>query len=98
MKSRLMPNSKQRDVVRKYVREELRKQQNETTRRMFKMLCLVLNEEYGFGKERLARVFGRVEELCDVKDNDPVFWSHVDKRMKQIGMEFVEENYDELDE
>lgn len=59
---------------------------------------MALHNEYGFGKGRLTNVLEKVTTVCEDKRNDPVFWSHMDRAIEQIGLEFQKEDYDALGE
>jgi hypothetical protein len=89
--------NRQKKMARELVQEEMRKQAQGNVRRVFKLLCLSLNEEYGFGKKRLGYILARISENASLHDHDEVFWTHVDQRMEQIGMEFTHEDYEEVD-
>ena len=101
MKARIKASSiatnKQKELARELVREEMRKQEQGNVRRLFKLMCLSLNEECGYGKKRLGYLLARISENAALHERDEVFWTHVDQRMKQIGMEFAPEDYDEID-
>ena len=88
---------KQKTAIRENVAIELKRQGQDTTRRMFKLLCAVLNEEYGFGRSRLMVVIDSIRSLAEEHDHDEVFWHHIDTLMDQIGVPFEKENYDEVD-
>jgi hypothetical protein len=97
IKASALASKKEIQKAREVVSEELRRQGGELTRRVFKLFCLCLNERFQFGKGRLGLVLGDVERLSKEHETDEVFWSHIDKRMEQIGMEFIKEKYDEVD-
>lgn len=102
MKARIKPahfvTKKQKAVMQEYVQEELRAQHAGSVRRVFKLFCVALHDEYGFGKERLTNVLGKVSAVCDSKQKDPVFWTHVDRAIEQIGLEFSKEDYKAMGE
>ena len=89
---------KEKEAIRQYVAEELEKQKNDTMRRLFKLFCAAIHEEHGHGKYRLSRTLEKVTCFCSERENDPVFWSHIDKLMEQIGLEFQKEDYEEMGE
>ena len=64
---------------------------------MFKLLCLSLHEEFGFGKDRCTRLIQRINALAEEHEQDEVYWTHVDSVMQDIGVEFEPENYAEMD-
>ena len=69
------------------------------TRRFYKIALIVLNQSFGFGaKERLPHFVEEFTKLCDEHMHDPVFWEHVDIRLRQMGFEFEIENYNEKQE
>lgn len=101
MKARLHLNNriskKQQADIKEYCAQELRKQEVEHTRRMIKIMCVALHEQYGFGSLRLSRVLEKIERLSDIRDKDEVFWYHVDRELKAIGLNFEPEDYEKVD-
>lgn len=102
MKARIKPiysvNKKQKEAVKEYIQQEMQVQQVGSTRRVFKLFCVALHDEYGFGKGRLSNVLGRVNTVCEEKRDDPVFWSHMDRVIEQIGLDFPKEDYEAMGE
>ena len=102
MRARIKPanavTKKQKEAAREYIKQELYVQQVGVTRRVFKLFCVALHDEYGFGKQRLSNVLSNVSTVCEEKKDDPVFWTHVDKVIEQIGLEFQKEDYDMMGE
>lgn len=90
-------SKRERERIRSEVGKELRKQSSDLTRRIFKLFCLALNDQHGFGKKRLQNVIKVVNYFALEREMDEVFWTHVDERMKQLGLEFQPENYEEMD-
>lgn len=89
--------NKQKAAIREQVAEELKRQAQGNTRRIFKLLCASLHEEYGFGKVRLMRIIDRINKVAAEHETDEVYWTHIDMLMKQIGIAFATENYDEIE-
>lgn len=87
----------QKTAIREYAKEAFTKQAQDNVRRMFKLMCLSLHEEFGFGKERCTRLIQRINALAEEHEHDEVYWHHVDSVMKDIGVDFAKENYDEVD-
>lgn len=89
MQARIPPGNrlsrKQKTVIRDYVEE----QERDSTRRILKLMCVVLNEEYGFGATRLPNVIRKLGELSQT--DDEIFWYHVDRKMEQLGIPFDKE-------
>ena len=79
---------------------EIRNQQEGITRRLMKLMCIALNESEGFGNHRLHRVLGVVTLLADESQQDEIFWTHVDRRIRQLGIteeEMPDEDYEVMD-
>lgn len=62
-------------------------------RRLFKIMCLSLNELYGFGKKRNAQVLQWMTDLINEElehyDNDVGdFWFKIDERLEAKDMKF----------
>ena len=85
-------------AVRELVAEEHRKQGEGAARRLFKLFCVSIYEEYGFAAKRGGRIIEQVSKIAEEKKTDPVFWTHIDRWLKQIGYNFPDENYDEVDD
>lgn len=67
-------------------------------RRYYKLLAVSLNKKFGFGKKRIIEVFDYISEISKERDNDPVFWTHIDKIViDQLDINLPKENYNELD-
>lgn len=102
MKARIKPiysvNKKQKQAVKEYIQKEMQVQQVGSTRRVFKLFCVALHDEYGFGKSRLSNLLEKINIVCEEKKNDPVFWTHMDRVIKQIGLDFPKEDYDAMGE
>ena len=101
MRARMRPadilSKDQKDAIRQYTKEELTRQAQGNVRRLFKLMCLSFHEEFGFGRERCSRIIKRINALAEEHEEDEVYWAHVDLVMKQMGIPFDAENYDEVD-
>lgn len=91
-------SKKERERIKKEVGKELQRQSSDLMRRFFKILCLVLNDDHGFGKVRLQRTIQKISRLSTERENDEAFWQHIDVRMRQIGLLFDQEDYKEMDD
>lgn len=99
MKARLPIDKYMKQRIRKAtaeaVAEQIDLQTKTMTRRFLKMLCIVLNSEYSFGKKRLANVIEKMGSLAIEAETDEVFWEHADRIViNQLGLVF-EEDYTE---
>ena len=89
--------NKQKSAIRESVAQELRRQQQDNIRRVFKLLCASLHEEYGFGKIRCMRIIDRINKTAAEHEQDEVYWHHIDTLMEQLGIAFERENYEIVD-
>lgn len=97
MRARLKPSAIITKSQKAAFQEYQQKQHEGNMRRTFKLMCLALREEFGFGRERCLRLIGRINQLAEEHETDEVYWSHVDKVMEQMGVTFIREDYDVVD-
>lgn len=98
MKARRTVDKKFQERIRNEVAEEMLKQTNDITSRVFKLFCVTLNKDFGFGQKRLVRLIRKIEEISKERDQDEVFWAHIDKyAIEYLGLEFKREDYDRMD-
>lgn len=90
-------NKKQKAAIRESVAEELRRQEQGSVRRIYKLLCASLHEEYGFGKVRCMRIIERISKTAAEHEQDEVYWHHIDTLMEQMGIPFEREDYEQVD-
>ena len=98
IKPRYAVTKKQKKIVEEFIREEHREKGREAARRLFKLMCVSLNDDFGFGAERLGRLIAKINDLSVEHETDEVFWEHVDKRLDQMGVPFEHEDYDEMED
>ena len=85
----------QRVAIRRACQNEIKNH----NRRMLKLACIALHEEYGVGRERLYKLVERIAEISNSRMDDPVYWQHIDKLLIEIlNMEWDAENYEEMGE
>ena len=66
---------------------ELRKkEQDQAINRVFKMACLVLCEEWGFGQKRLERFAAEMKKRSDESVDKPEMWYLIDKKLREHGI------------
>ena len=97
MKARLSIDKKTRQRINDEVKAEFDRQGQELSRRHIKLMCVALNEHFGFGKDRLLRLVEAYGKLGEERKNDEVFWSHIDRYLERIGLDFPKENYETMD-
>lgn len=94
MNARMKPAHLMSRKVKQAADEYVREHQADIIRRMFKIMVLVLHEEYGFGKLRTGRILTAITEAAADQQHDEVFWTHVDRAVKQIGFDFEDEDWE----
>lgn len=87
-------STKQKAAIREVVAAELEKGKQDTTRRIMKMYCAVLNEQFGFGQQRLFKLVAKVLEMLNEHADDEIFWARMDRKLHQIGMDFQDEEWE----
>ena len=65
-------------------------------RRFTKMVCITLNEQFGFGEKRLKLFMAQFSRVGGLAEHDEVYWEHIDERLLQLGLEFQSEEAEEL--
>ena len=76
--------------TKKAVREYVEEYERDCMRRFFKLACTALHEEFGFGKDRLARFI--LDTSRNAERKDELFWWHTDKLLiDQMGIQFDRE-------
>lgn len=94
-------NKRQKECLAAFVEDRVKERIEEESvamsQRFFKIAFLTLNEQFGFGAKRLCDFMGRATRVMREWDGDPEFWVHVDKRIKQIGIDNMpDEDYDDM--
>ena len=97
MKARVSIDKKTKQRINDEVKAEYDRQGQELSRRHIKLVCVALNEHFGFGKDRLLRLVEAYGNLGAERKDDEVFWSHIDRYLERIGLDFPKENYETMD-
>ena len=97
MKARMKLNNKIQKKIKEEVRTEYDRQGQDLARRHIKLMCVALNEHFGFGKNRLMKLIQAYGDLGEERKEDEVFWSHIDRYLEQIGLDFPKEDYEVMD-
>lgn len=85
-------SKRQMSALREAADEAVKQREQEHIRRLFKLMCISLNEMYGFGKRRLECVLGQISDLAAEHERDEVYWAHIDRVVIDgLGMEFARE-------
>lgn len=76
--------------VEGYAKEVVDRYEQDCMRRFFKIACLTLNKEFGFGKSKLTRFIIDAGEKSSEKDE--IFWWHLDQLLiDKMGIPFERE-------
>ena len=84
--------NRQREAIRAEMKKQAQMEQAAIVRRYMKLTCIALNERFGFGQKRLEALTAEIIRMSDISDSDEEFWTHVDQRLHQLGLEFLEED------
>lgn len=96
MKARIPPQKRlSRETLRQCV-EYANTVQDANNKRTFKLVCYVLHVYFGFGNIRLLRLISFLDEFIRKNEENEVFWEQVDRDMKRLGMEFGDEEYEDI--
>ena len=99
MKARRTVDKKFQERIRNEVKEQFHKQSNDMAQRFFKLFCVCLNQEFGFGKYRLSKLIQAVNDVSTEREQDEIFWAHIDRIViEYIGLDFKKEDYERMDE
>ena len=96
-------SAKDKKEIQEYIDEKCKYYFNEENRncmrRIYKLIAVHMNDEYGFGKKRIERLFDACgKEALEQQKNDEIFWEHVDDFViKQLCLDFEREDYDKMD-
>lgn len=94
MKCKLTPTvtPRQREAISKIAREKAMEETADIVRRVYKIVCLSLNKQFGFGAVRLARLLAETQAVSGQVDADEELWTHIDARLHQMGLDFEAED------
>ena len=96
-------SAKEKKEIHEYIKEKcadyLYEEQKNCLRRLYKLIAVHLNNEYGFGKQRIEILFKACgEDALESQQEDEIFWQHVDDFViKQLGLDFEREDYEKMD-
>lgn len=90
-------SKRQQEVLKEFCDEKFQKDSRDYTRRILKIACIALNEQFGFGVERCQRFLSEVTSISNEHMDDEVFWTHADRRIEQMGIPFEREDYSKTD-
>lgn len=71
-------SSKDKRALEEFAKVKVKEEQGSYSRRFYKLICYVLNRDFGFGKKRLFTMIAGVNKLLQDIEEDPIFWEHLD--------------------
>lgn len=87
-------SKRQKKAIEEYANEHFEKEQFDYMRKLLKIMCVALNELYGFGGKRLAPLIQKISDVCEEYEHDEIYWHHVDRIViDEMGLEFDREEY-----
>lgn len=95
MKSYIRPRvtNRMQKAIQAEAKKSVQTEKEAIVRQYMKLTCVALNEQFGFGQRRLEALIAEIIRLADISDTDEEFWTHVDQRLRQLGLEFLEEDW-----
>lgn len=95
MKARIPLTKEQKKIARQEIATILDREEQNRTRRMYKLICYALNRKFGFGAYRICQMIEEVGKLIQESEKDEIFWEHLDRVViDEIGMNFERENHE----
>jgi hypothetical protein len=85
-----------REAADEYVREEVDKAKRDELYRFLKVFFVTLNEDFGFGHDRLMKLLLKAENLMLNNQGNEILWDKIDERLiDRLGLPFEREDYEE---
>ena len=92
-------SKKEKANIEAYVQEVNQNEAVNMSRRLLKIVCVALNQRFGFGHDRLAALLGEIDRLAESQKEDLVFWYRTDREcIKYLNLPFEPEDYEKMGE
>lgn len=89
------PSKAQQKEINDFVSKQIAEEEAAYMRRVLKVICYVLYNDFGFGIKRLAKVINSANDTMADMKNHEVIWDSIDRKLRDIGLEFENEDYEE---
>lgn len=89
------PSKALQEEIDKYVKETVSKEEAAYIRRVIKVICYTLHNDFGFGVGRLVRLINAANDTMGKMQSNDTIWDSIDHELQYLGLEFEDENYDE---
>lgn len=89
------PTKEEKELVAAVMRQvegQVQAEQNKAIYRTVKIACLILNEDFGFGAQRISKFFDEITKRGRQAIDNPEGWYRVDEKLKKIGLVFDDED------
>ena len=90
-----IPKNNRPDIkfIKDSIKKELEDERNKTTRRLIKLMCIILHNHRKFGKQRLTQtvmgIVDLIEQGFDHWEGDSGdFWYKIDEELSKLGIDF----------
>ncbi len=94
MKARIPPNNRMTSVAKSAVDRYIYEKTHDELMRFLKIVNVVLNRHFGFGKTRLNRFNSELNGEMAKHQGDPALWVTIDRILiDEIGLPFEREDY-----
>ena len=97
MRARVTLDKKTKERINLEVKAEYDRKGEELTRRHLKLMCVAMNINAHWGKKRLLQMIEWYGDLGAERKDDEIFWSHIDRKLEQMGLDFPKEDYEVMD-
>ena len=98
MKARRVLSKEERKACQRFILEEIQRNKNAEMTRFLKIICYILNDEFGFGKGRIEKMIDSMNLFMEENKGNEIFWDRMDEHLiDKMGLPFKREDYDECE-
>ena len=98
MKARRVLDKEERKACQRFIIEEIQRSKNAELTRFLKVICYILNDEFGFGKGRIEKLIDCMNKFMEKNKGNEIFWDKIDERLiDKMGLPFKPEDYEECE-
>lgn len=92
-------SKEEKEICKRFIIEELNRKRGEELTRFLKMLCFLLNSEFGFGKQRIEKLIDSMKAFTEENRGNEIFWDKIDmKLIDDLKLPFEREDYEKCEE
>ena len=98
MKARRVLSKEEQKACQRFIVEEIQRNKNAEMTRFLKIICYILNDEFGFGKGRVEKLIDRLNSFMEENKGNEIFWDKLDEHLiDKMGLPFRYEDYEECE-